>query len=72
MGGNNNFDIRVLRPGGFSNTGDIIDDMGTGYSALGYLKRFRVDTIKIDRSFVRDLADSNDQGVLTRAIISMK
>lgn len=60
--------VRALQAAGVK---IAIDDFGTGYSSLSYLKQFRVNKLKIDRSFIRDIPGDHDDEVIAEAIISM-
>ena len=48
-----------------------LDDFGTGFSSLGYLKTLPVDILKIDRGFIQDVTENDDDAAITRSIITL-
>lgn len=60
--------LAALKQAGISTS---LDDFGSGYSSLGYLVRLPIDTLKIDRSFVQALADSEKASAVIRGIVGL-
>ena len=60
--------LSKLRAAGFT---IVLDDFGTGYSSLSYLRKFEVDKLKIDRSFVQHLGDASDSGAIISAVLAL-
>jgi len=68
---NDSYTLTALTELSNMGVGLSVDDFGTGYSALAYLRKFRFDRVKIDRTFVEDVAASADASALASSILSM-
>jgi diguanylate cyclase (GGDEF)-like protein/PAS domain S-box-containing protein len=63
--------IRILNELKAMGVGISMDDFGTGYSSLANLKRFPLDSVKVDRSFIRDIPEDSNDAAITHAVIAM-
>ena len=63
--------IRIMQEIKSTGVSIAIDDFGTGYSSLSYIKRFPIDVLKVDRSFVMDIPDDKNDMAITAAVIAM-
>jgi diguanylate cyclase (GGDEF)-like protein/PAS domain S-box-containing protein len=65
------FSIQILEDLGRAGVRLAVDDFGTGYSSLGYLRRFPINSLKIDKSFVREIPGVADDATIVRTVIGM-
>lgn len=68
---NTEYASQMLEQLGALNIGISLDDFGTGYSSLAYLRRFEIDTIKIDQSFVSTMLEDEDSSEIVRTVVTL-